>query len=134
MKRVFSLWAYAAVLMLALPMAALAAKDMSAKDVAAELQKEGTEWIIIDVRTPAEFAEGHLKDANNVDVASEDFEEIIAPLEVDDFYVVYCRTGSRSTKAVEKMEKMGFKNIIHMKDGIEGWQKAQLPIMPLSDE
>lgn len=134
MKRVFTLWAYAAVLMLALPMAALAAKDMSAKDVAAELQKDGTEWIIIDVRTPAEFAEGHLKNANNVDIASEDFEEIITPLEVDDFYVVYCRTGSRSVKAVEKMEKMGFKNIVHMKDGIDGWKKAQLPIEPLSDE
>lgn len=134
MKRVFSLWAYVAVLMLALPVAALAAKDMSAKEVAAELQKDGTEWIIIDVRTPAEFAEGHIKDANNVDVASADFEEILTPLELDDYYVVYCRTGSRSTKAVEKMEKMGFKNVVHMKDGIEGWKKATLPIVPLSEE
>lgn len=128
MKRFLSTWSCALLLLLALPLAAMAVTNMSPAEVSDALQQNGTEWVIIDARTPAEYDEGHLKDAANADFMAENFEEIIGPLDMDDTYLVYCRTGERSAKAAEKMEKMGFKNVVNMKGGIEGWKKAQLPL------
>lgn len=128
MKRFLSTWSCAVVLVLTLPLAAMAAKDMSPAEVSDALQQNGTEWVIIDARTPAEYAEGHLKNAVNADFMAGNFEEIVGPLDMEDTYLVYCRTGVRSAKAAKKMETLGFKNVINMKDGIEGWKKAQLPV------
>ncbi|MDO9590965.1 MAG: rhodanese-like domain-containing protein, partial [Microcella sp.] len=52
--------------------------------------------IVIDVRTPAEFASGHLEGAINIDVQSADFDSRISELDADGTYFVYCRSGNRS--------------------------------------
>jgi rhodanese-related sulfurtransferase len=67
---------------------------------------EGT--IIIDVRTPAEFATGHLENALNIDVQSPDFQAQISELDPEASYFVYCRTGNRSGQAMAKMANLGF--------------------------
>lgn len=67
--------------------------------------------VVIDVRTPAEFAEGHLEGAVNIDLQSGSFEQQIAELPLDGDYVVYCRSGNRSAQAVEIMTKLGFENL-----------------------
>jgi phage shock protein E len=66
---------------------------------------------IIDVRTPAEYAEGHLAGAVNIDVQSADFADRIAELPTDAEYIVYCRTGSRAAAAVTQMEALGFTDV-----------------------
>lgn len=66
---------------------------------------------VIDVRTPAEFAEGHLKGALNIDVQGMDFASRVEELDTAGTYVVYCRSGNRSGAAIEQMKTMGFTNL-----------------------
>lgn len=68
--------------------------------------------VVVDVRTPAEFADGHLQGAVNIDLQSGSFEQAIAELPLDGSYVVYCRSGNRSGQAVSIMTKLGFENLV----------------------
>ena len=68
--------------------------------------------IVIDVRTPAEYSEGHLDGAVNIDVQDANFGTILGQLPTDGDYVVYCRSGNRSAKAVEIMKASGFTNVV----------------------
>lgn len=67
--------------------------------------------VIIDVRTPDEYAEGHLEGAINVNLQSGSFEQEIAEQPVDGTYIVYCRTGNRSAQAVAIMSELGFTDV-----------------------
>lgn len=78
---------------------------------AAEPVNVGADTIVIDVRTPAEYSEGHLEGAVNIDVKDPNFGVILSQLPTDGDYVVYCRSGNRSAKAVEIMKAAGFTNV-----------------------
>ena len=67
--------------------------------------------VIIDVRTPEEYAEGHLESAINVNLQSGSFEQEIAEQPLDGTYIVYCRTGNRSAQAVALMPELGFGDV-----------------------
>ena len=67
--------------------------------------------IIIDVRTPEEFAEGHLDGAVNLDVESGEFEAGLADLDPSASYAVYCRSGRRSALAADVMAQNGFDDV-----------------------
>lgn len=67
--------------------------------------------VIIDVRTPDEYAEGHLEGAINVNLQSGSFEQQIAEQPLDGTYIVYCRTGNRSAQAVSIMTDLGFTDV-----------------------
>lgn len=69
---------------------------------------------IVDVRTPAEFATGHLEGATNIDIEANDFATKIATLDKNASYLVYCRSGNRSAQAKSKMSAAGF---THVTDG-----------------
>jgi len=85
--------------------------------------------VLLDVRTPEEYAQGHLKGAMNLNVASPEFVDRLGRLDRARTYLVYCRTGNRSTQAVRMMERLGFKSILHMGEGIVGWQRSRLPLV-----
>jgi len=72
-----------------------------------------SDTVLIDVRTPAEFATGHLDGAINIDVQSADFDERIAQLDPAADYVVYCRSGNRSGQAITRMESLGFSKLVN---------------------
>jgi len=76
---------------------------------------------IIDVRTPAEFRKGHLKDAINMDLSAFDFQKKIQELKKEDNYFLYCRSGARSAVAARLMSQKGFKNIFNLGNGIMSW-------------
>ena len=80
------------------------------------------DFATLDVRTPQEFAEGHLAGAVNLDVQAPNFEKRLAGLDKGKTYLVYCRTGNRSRHAIQAMERMGFGAIYHMYEGVVGWQ------------
>jgi phage shock protein E len=62
---------------------------------------------VIDVRTPEEFAAGHVVDALLLDVSAPDFDARVADLDPDEQYLVYCRSGNRSAQAVARMQAAG---------------------------
>ena len=90
------------------------------------------EFVVLDVRTPEEFADGHVSGAVNVNVMASDFESRLDALNRGKTYVVYCRTGNRSAKAVQVMERLGFRSVYHMFEGIVGWQKRAFPLVKSS--
>lgn len=80
--------------------------------------------VILDVRTPAEFAEGHLPGAVNIDVESGTFAEDVAALDKDATYAIYCRSGNRSQVAMSEMADQGFTDLGHLVGGITAWSAA----------
>jgi len=79
---------------------------------------------LIDVRTPKEYAEGHLTGAENIDVKADDFAERIK--DVNGKVAVYCRGGKRSLKAAEQLAANGC-TVYNLDGGILAWQKAGRP-------
>ncbi len=79
---------------------------------------------IIDVRTPEEYAEGHLPGAVNIDVQSPDFAQQVQALDPDAPYAVYCRSGNRSAAALQLMNQLGFTAAYHLGGGIGAWSSA----------
>ncbi len=82
---------------------------------------------IIDVRTPGEFAEGHLFNAMNYNWNGDSFDQQIAGLDKSKPVLVYCRSGSRSAAAATHMRELGFKEVYEMDGGFVSWRKADLP-------
>lgn len=72
-----------------------------------------TGTIVIDVRTPSEFASGHLDGALNIDVQSPDFAAQVSQLDPSQSYFIYCRSGNRSGQAISQMSNMGFGDMIN---------------------
>ena len=92
-----------------------------------ELIKSDANIAILDVRTAKEFADGHVAGAVNIDVNQTDFAQKIDKLDRSKTYIVYCRSGRRSSKAVGIMAAKGFKNLYNVSDGFVGWSKNGLP-------
>ncbi len=84
--------------------------------------------VLIDVRTPGEFAEGHLAGAVLVDFNAPDFRDRIAEYPRDARYVIYCRSGNRSEGARRIMAELGFTDVTDIGGGILAWAQAGLPI------
>ena len=94
---------------------------------AAKLLAEGN-VAVLDVRTPEEFQSGHLPGAINVDYRGRDFPERVAQLDKSKAWLVYCRSGNRSSGAVGVMKKLGFTKIYHLDGGVIAWSKAKQPL------
>ncbi len=84
---------------------------------------------IIDVRSPEEFAEGHIDGAVNFNVEGPDFLDQISTLDPAGTYAVYCRSGNRSQGAVATMADNGITGIYELESGTTGWQGAGLPLV-----
>lgn len=85
--------------------------------------------VVLDVRTPEEFADGYIQNAINIDFYKPDFKSQIARLNKEQTYFVYCKAGGRSASAADIMRKEGFKNVVDLDGGITEWEKAKLPIV-----
>jgi rhodanese-related sulfurtransferase len=83
--------------------------------------------VILDVRTPSEFDDGHLEGAINISVDT--LEGRLEELDRDDEILVYCRTGNRSASAVEILKGADFLKVYHMDEGITGWLAAGYPVV-----
>ena len=84
---------------------------------------DGKYLVILDVRTAQEYVLGHLKGSINLDFKSPSFSDLIARLDRDKAYLLYCRTGRRSARAVMLMKSLGFKELYNLTKGIEQWQR-----------
>ena len=86
------------------------------------------EVVILDVRTPEEFAAGHVPRATNLDFHAPDFEERLRALDHGATYLVHCQSGGRSAHARDAMMGDGFTSVLHMSDGYAGWEAAGKPV------
>lgn len=104
-------------------------KDVSAREAFDIIQKnqDNPNFVIIDVRTPKEYADGHIERAINVDFNSDDFRSKITQLEKEKAYLIYCRSGNRSSGALQIMTELDFVEVYHLSAGIIGWLDEGLP-------
>ena len=91
--------------------------------------KGSDKLIILDVRTIDEYNNGCIEDAVNIDFNSSNFRMMIKLMDKQKKYLVYCQSGIRSKKAVEQMSEIGYNNIYHMNEGIEGWKAKRLKLV-----
>lgn len=91
---------------------------------AAALIEEKSDLVILDIRTPEEFAEGHLAGAVNIDFNAENFAEEIAKLDSSKPYLMHCRSGRRSGQALPVFEGLNFGKLYHLDVGMNGWVEA----------
>jgi phage shock protein E len=84
--------------------------------------------VVLDIRTPEEFAAGRIAGATNINFRAADFAQRLAGLDKSQTYVVHCATGNRSTQALPTFDKLQFKSLYHLDGGIKGWDKAGLPV------
>ena len=90
-------------------------------DEAVTMMAQETGYIILDVRRPDEFAEGHIPGAINVPNETIGTAEIPELPDKDQLILVYCRSGRRSKEASEKLVKLGYTNIVEF-GGILDWK------------
>lgn len=83
--------------------------------------------VIIDVRTPEEFASGHVQGAVNIPVEAADFAQQVGELDPGATYALYCRSGNRSAVATQMMGSMGFMHIYDLNGGFADLESAGMP-------
>jgi rhodanese-related sulfurtransferase len=87
--------------------------------------------VILDVRTPVEYDMSHITGAMNVNVQDDDFASLVAGLDKDKTYLVHCTRNpdnGRSSRALETMQSLGFKNLYSLEGGYVAWKEAELPL------
>ena len=83
--------------------------------------------VILDVRTQAEYDTGHIEGA--ILIPNTELSDRLDELDDSDELLVYCRTGNRSSGAVEILDDAGFNKIYHMNDGISTWISEGYPVV-----
>lgn len=84
---------------------------------------------IVDVRTPEEYAQGHIEGAVNIPVEYPDFMDRVSELDTEGTYAVYCRSGNRSQPAVAGMASVGITGIYELESGTTGWTSEGQPLV-----
>jgi len=102
--------------------------NVEAEKVLAVL-KADPKIVIVDIRTPEEFAAGHLAKAKNINFSADSFKAELAKLDKEKTYLMHCRSGGRSTASLPVWKELGFKRVIHLNSGILGVQKAGVELV-----
>lgn len=103
-----------------------------AANTASELLRSNEQngsFVVVDVRTPEEFANGHIKGAILINYYDADFSDRIAALVPDKTYFFYCRSGNRTSKTMQLARNAGLQNVLELQGGIIAWTKAGLPLV-----
>lgn len=104
---------------------------LSAKEFAKKVRNT-TDAQIVDVRTPAEFKAGHIKDASNIDFSSNEFKSMAATLDKSKPVFIYCLSGGRSASAAKYLRSEGYTQIYEMPGGMMEWRSRDLPEVKLT--
>jgi rhodanese-related sulfurtransferase len=101
--------------------------NLGVKEFSEKIAEEGVR--ILDVRTPDEISEGYIEGAQFVDFYREDFKIEIESLNKEFAYAIYCRSGKRSSQAMEIMQEFGFENLYNLEGGIIEWTNPGMPVV-----
>lgn len=102
--------------------------DVTARQVAEMLRKD-TSIILVDVRTPEEYQQGHIKGARLMDFYSAEFHAMMQTLPKEKPVVLYCRSGRRSAEAMTFLVSIGYSRVFNLLGGIVQWKKDRQPIV-----
>jgi len=92
-------------------------------------EQSNPDFMIIDLRTAAEFASGHIENAVNIDYYAADFQSQLDALNKDGLYLIYCQSGGRSASTMTIMESLGFKEVYQIEGGLDAWILASYPVV-----
>ena len=106
-------------------------KAVSAKGAAdlIEKHKGDNDFAILDIRTPGEFQSGHLAKSLLIDFYSKNFADQLSRLDKEKTYLIYCRSGNRSTRSLEIFKKLKFQNVYHVSSGIRAWKSEGFSVV-----
>ena len=90
--------------------------------------QEDPDFVLLDIRTPAEVEAGHLPDAENLDFYDSAFRDDLAALDRNKIYLIYCRTANRTGQAWILMTELGFEKVYDLDGGIRLWNDMGYPI------
>ncbi len=102
-------------------------KNLSANEFAQILASEPTA-LLLDVRTPKEYAQGHIKNALLMNIYDAQFEENISKLDKTKPVLVYCAAGGRSADAAQQLQQKGFARIYNLEQGFSDWEDAKMEV------
>ena len=109
------------IILLFLPFSLFSQKKITREEFKELITKGNT--LVIDVRTPVEFSEAHIKNAINIDYFSKSFPVTISKLDKQKTLLVYCAAGGRSTSACSDFKKLGFKKVYNLIGGYDDWKE-----------
>ena len=89
--------------------------------------QNNADFVIIDVRTAEEFADGYIENATNIDFYSETFQDMLNNLDKNKTYLIYCRSGARSGSTLDIMGELNFDEVYNILGGMLQWQSEELP-------
>jgi phage shock protein E len=102
---------------------------ISAEQASEMIAQPPSDLVVLDVRTPDEYAEGHLDGAVLVDFYGADFADQLGRLDPAVPYLVYCHSGNRSGQTLTMMQQLGFASAVDIDGGIVAWQASGLPVV-----
>ena len=102
--------------------------EIKAEALLERTAKQDASLIILDVRTPEEFAQGHVPGAKNIphDQLLNRIAELAAAKDKE--IVLYCRSGRRSAMAADTLKANGFGKLLHLEGDMQKWTEANRPI------
>lgn len=103
-------------------------KEFSAAEVQQRLSSPGT--LLIDVREPDEYRQGHIAGAVNIPRGMLEFKISNEPAlqQLDRALIVYCKTSGRAALSVVALQTMGFINVTSLAGGFDAWAAGNLPV------
>lgn len=92
----------------------------------ASFEKEmmSNKGLLIDIRTPAEFEEGTIEGARNIDFLGDTFKTEISELDKTEPVYIFCKSGGRSAKAHKLLKEEGFENVYELDGGFTAWDET----------
>lgn len=105
-------------------------QNMSAEETyqLIEENKGNADFIIIDIRTEVEYDQGYIQNAINIDYYLPDFSQTLQNLDKNKTYLIYCRSGNRSSNTLNRMNKLDFMEVYNLEGGIIIWIEEGYPI------
>lgn len=88
-----------------------------------ELHEQKKTFVLLDIRTPQECEKGRIPGSRMLDFYNADFKQQLSELPRNVCYLLYCRTGIRSGKALRMMQKLGFEDCCDLQGGITAWKQ-----------
>ena len=96
--------------------------DLNSEEFSNKLKEDGNA-VLLDIRTPSEYNQGHIPNALLMNIYDPSFADDIQQLDKSKSYYLYCRSGNRSYHAGTLMMQFGFKKVYNLSSGILDWDE-----------